>query len=200
MKKIILFVAVILSPLASAKWLSTDKTDEITGERTLSAFSYEYGQDEYIGIRCDVSNDSKKVMLTFDVDAALGTPRTEVDLFVKVDDNQPVSLRGRLFTNSYRSGYVRSNDKTELDISKLIAQMISGKKAYVKVQNDRRSEVINFNVGLSGFTAKTKKLLSLCSFKPVAKEMSVEDKARLKDIADQFEKLQLEKDAILSKY
>lgn len=201
MKKTILpIAALLLSTVANAEWLTSDNTDAITGERTVSAFSYIYKQDESIGVRCDVSGDKKSIMLTFDADDALGTPRTNVDMFVKVDDNQPISFRGRLYTNSYRAGYVDASGDSEADVSKLLAQMIAGNKAYVKIQNDRRSEVVNFNVSLSGFTAKSKKALSACSFNPKAKEMTPEDKARLSEISSELKKLQSEKTAILSKY
>ncbi|EKO3439978.1 hypothetical protein V9J75_000928 [Vibrio fluvialis] len=201
MKRTMFFIAaLLLSPVASAKWLTSDSTDKITGERTVSAFSYIYKQDESIGIRCDVTSDQRQLMLTFDSDSALGTPRTDVDIFVKVDDNQPISFRGRLYTNSYRSGYVRADNKIEADVSKLIAQMLAGNKAYVKIQNDRRSEVVNFSVSLTGFTASSKQTISACGFNPKAKEITPEDKARLSGIELELKKLQSEKDSILSKY
>ncbi|XAG09885.1 hypothetical protein NM432_18525 (plasmid) [Vibrio metschnikovii] len=201
MKKTMLSIAVfLLSPIASAEWLKSDSTDKITGERTVSSFSYKYKKEERIGIRCDVTSDQRQLMLTFASDSALGTPRTEVEMFVKVDDNLPINFRGRLFTNSYRSGYVRADDKTEADVSKLVAQMLAGNKAYVKLQNDSRSEVVNFTVSLIGFTASSKQTISACGFKPRAKEITPEDKARLSEIAVELKELQSEKDTILSKY
>ncbi|WP_163392968.1 hypothetical protein [Enterovibrio norvegicus] len=192
--------ALLLSPVASAKWLNTDSNDKITGERLVSAFSYVYKKDESIGIRCDISDEKQQFMLTFDSDNALGTPRKNVDMFVKVDDNQPISFRGRLYTNSYRSGYVSANDKTEANIKKLVAQMIAGHKAYVKIQNDRRSEIVNFTVGLSGFTATSKQTISVCGLNPEANKITQKNKARLSEIAVELKKLQSEKSAILSKY
>ncbi|HIF5618499.1 hypothetical protein CGH86_13990 [Vibrio parahaemolyticus] len=201
MKRTILpIAALLLSTVVHAEWLNTDNTDEITGKRTVSAFSYVYKQDESIGVRCDVSDNKKSIMLTFNADNAFGTPRTNVDMFVKVDDNQPISFRGQLYTNSYRAGYVNASGETEADVSKLLAQMIAGNKAYVKIQNDRRSEIVDFNVSLSGFTAKSKKALSACSFNPKAREITPEDKARLSEISSELKKLQSEKTAILSKY
>lgn len=78
--------------------------------------------------------------------------------------------------------------------------MIAGSKAYVKIQNDRRLEIVDFNVSLSGFTAKSKKTLSACSFNPKAREITAEDKARLSEISSELKKLRPEKTAIRSKY
>ncbi|MEQ6344001.1 hypothetical protein [Vibrio cyclitrophicus] len=198
--KMLPMVLVLISPLVSAKWLNTDNTDEITGKRTVSSFSYRYQQDESVGVRCDVSGSSTDVLLTFDVDKALGTPNTEIDMFVKVDDNQPIQFRGRLYSNSYRSGFVRLNSQTDSKINKLLTQMIAGNKAFVKVQNDRRSEIVDYSVSLSGFTASSKKVISTCSLNPKAVAMSNDDKARLDEINKTILKLNSEKRSILAKY
>ncbi|ELB2153471.1 hypothetical protein QNZ88_004786 [Vibrio parahaemolyticus] len=51
MKRTILpIAALLLSTVVHAEWLNTDNTDEITGKRTVSAFSYVYKQDESIGV------------------------------------------------------------------------------------------------------------------------------------------------------
>ncbi|CAH1554743.1 hypothetical protein [Vibrio owensii] len=201
MKTKMLSIALMLaSPLVSAKWLNTDNTDEISERRTLSAFSYKYQQEESIGVRCDISNGKKETLLTFDVDSALGVPNTEVDMFVKVDDNKPIKFRGRLYSNSYRSGFVRMNDKTGVQISKLLAQMIAGNRAFVKIQNDRRSEIVDYSVSLSGFTSSSNKTLSACDLNPKAVEMKAADKDRLSEINEAIKKLNSEKEAILSKY
>ncbi|WP_153448266.1 invasion associated locus B family protein [Vibrio algicola] len=191
---------VLISQCASANWLNSDNTDAITEGRTISVFSYKYKQDETIGLRCDVSAEGEEALITFDADSVLGVPNTQVDMFVKVDDNKPIKFRGRLYSNSYTSGFVRANDKTESQFNKLVAQMTSGNKAIVKIQNDRRSEIVNFNVSLSGFTAKSKKVLSVCKLNSKAIEISAEDKVRLKEINIELEKLGSEKDSILSKY
>ncbi|HIF6190226.1 TPA: hypothetical protein ACX3IO_005250 [Vibrio parahaemolyticus] len=71
MKRTILpIAALLLSTVVHAEWLNTDNTDEITGKRTVSAFSYVYKQDESIGVRCDVSDNKKSIMLTFNADNA----------------------------------------------------------------------------------------------------------------------------------
>ncbi|PSV47299.1 hypothetical protein [Photobacterium indicum] len=183
---------------ATAKWLTTDNTDAITGERTVSAFYYQYKLEKNIGIRCDVNGGDKDIMLTFDTDSALATPRSNVEVFIKVDDNAPVKLSGSLYTNSYRSGYV--NDSTKNNLSKIFAQMIAGNNAYIKIQNDRRSEVVNFKVNLSGFTSKSKKALSACDFNPKSKSMTKDDKDRLVKIDAEIRKLQTEKTTIKAKY
>jgi len=215
--RIILVLAVFLTLTANTYgseriWSSSTKKDEFTNETRYTAtgdagdfFTYGGGKSfsrrigVSFGIRCDVSSDGEKqFMLTFRVDEALDTPSSPADVFLKVDDNAPFEFSGRLFSNSYRSGYVPMRSSNREDIEKWVAQGIAGYKMSVRVQDERRSEIQNYPVLLTGFTKHTAETLHACNVSPRESSMRNSDRDRLKEIESQIQKLERERSKILS--
>lgn len=203
MKKFALIILYALSAGVQADWYSRDNTDQITGQHTVSAFynNYYYGDNSVsLGVRCDESTSIRRLSVTFDAGSAIDVPRSEINMFVKVDKNPPISLKGHLYTNSYSAGYVQITDEIQNDTNKLITQMINGYEAYVKLQDDDLSNIQDFYIDLKGFTAKSKKTLNTCEFTPNSQKMNEADKNRLAQIDTKIKMLQKEKADIQAKY
>jgi len=156
-------------------WSSRSENDAFTNEITHTAtgdsgsfsslanrsFVRRDGYD--FGVRCDVAQDGEKdFMLTFTVDGALATPSSRAYVYVKVDENAPIELIGKLFSNSYRSGYVLMNSTNQEKIEKFVAQGIAGNKLMIRVHDERRSEIEDYLVMLKGFTKHTAKAANAC--------------------------------------
>ena len=194
------FYLLLLVSSSSYGWDRTTDTDMVTNVKTLTTFGYDHYRNNSLGVRCDVKGSRQEIMVTFLAEKPIDVPQSEVDFFVKVDNNELISFTARLFSNSYSSGYVSAAGSDKSDINKLIKQMRKGNTAHVRVQNTRRSEIINYNVDLNGFTNWSKETLGACGFGKQKIEMSAEDKNRLRRINEEIESLSAEKKAILSKY
>ncbi|MGO1297254.1 MAG: hypothetical protein ACTMIA_08080 [Vibrio sp.] len=196
-------------------WYSSSNKDNFTNETTYSAYGqagsdykFDSGQKTFMGrsgysfgIRCDVSKSGgKDFMLTFSVDDVLATPNSDAYIYVKVDENNPIEFVGRLYTNSYKSGFVRLNLTNRSNIEKFVAQSISGKKMSVRVHDERRSDIENFSVLLRGFTRYTAETLKACGIVASQSPLSKKDRLRIKEIYKKISELEKEKSNILSKY
>jgi len=198
-----------LNCYADETWYTLSKTDEFTGEKTTSTYAYA-GYESYLdkewvtsydtkfGLRCDVStNGDQMLILTFSVPSAIATPSSAVDMMVKVDEEQPVSLVGSLYTNSYDSGYVPIKSGNKVAVERLIDQLKKGRLALVRVSNERRSEIVDMKIRLAGFTKETSNTLSACGFG--GSTLSDEDKEKLRVIDAEIKRLTAEKAKILGK-
>jgi len=201
------------SSILDEVWSSRSEKDEFTNEMTYTAtgdsggfftfagktsFSRRDGYD--FGVRCDVAQDGEKdFMLTFTVGSSLATPSSRAYLYTKVDDNAPIELIGKLFSNSYRSGYVLMNSTNQEKIEKLVAQGIAGNKLTVRVHDERRSEIEDYFVMLKGFTKHTAKAVNACGVGRREHSLTDADRGRLEEIDQLIRKLEREKSEILSK-
>ncbi|GGY87829.1 hypothetical protein [Shewanella fodinae] len=183
-----------------ADWDKTNNTDTITNVHTLSVTGTDYYQNNSVGLRCDISGNVKRLMVTYSLEKVINVPNSEVDFYLKVDENDVIYLESKLYSNSYDSGYVRSDDYNSKYITKLIKQMISGNFVVIKVKNKDSSEVIDYKVDLKNFTNFSKDTLSACDYYKNKKKITVEDKNRLNDIDKNIDRLKSEKESILSKY
>lgn len=196
-------------------WYSSSNKDEFTNEITYSAYG-QAGSDYKLssrkttfmsrsgysfGVRCDISKSGNKdFMLTFSVDNAIATPNSSVAVFVKVDENDPISLSGKLYSNSYESGFVRLTSGNKSLLEKLVSQGVAGSKMSVRIQDSRKSSIENYSVLLRGFTKHTKEALKACGVSGREEEMKGSDKKRLIEIESKIKELEQEKKNILSKY
>lgn len=194
------FYLLLLVSSSSYGWDRTTDTDMVTNVKTLTTFGYDQYRNNSLGVRCDVKGNYHDMMVTFLAVRPIDVPQSEVDFFIKVDNNDLIPFTAKLYSNSYSSGYVSLNEFYKNDINKLVLQMRRGNTAYIRVQNKRRSEIVNFNVDLKGFTNWSKETLAACNFDKNKKEMSAEDKKRINQIEARIIELGQEKDSILSKY
>lgn len=197
------------SSIADELWYSHSEIDDFSGEKSHNTYSYSVYQSDYFegwqknyekefGLRCDVSKvGDQDFMLTFSVPSAIATPRSAVEMMIKVDDQEPLSFEGNLFSNSYQSGYILMSSKNETNIAELITKMKAGSLALVRVNDLRNSEIVDMKISLKGFTKSSKDALSACGISGLA--LSAEDLKRLQDIEGKIQKLAAEKKSILEK-
>ncbi|MBY8008215.1 hypothetical protein KW471_07890 [Vibrio fluvialis] len=148
-----------------------------------------------IGLRCD-ENKTKDLMLIFNVKDTIATPNSNVVLQLKSDNNPPLSFNGRLFSNSYRGGYIKLSETNSNDFSKAINQFKKSNNLKVRISDIRKSSVIDYEVSLSGFTKTSKKLLTKCygNVKPEKNSYLI----RIDEINKQIKALEKEKEELLS--
>lgn len=196
-------------------WHSSNEKDGFTNATTYSSYGLA-GSDHQlsngqwlfnnkagysIGLRCDVSADgSKDFMLTFRVDSSLATPNSDAYVYLKVDSNQPLDFLGRLYSNSYRSGFVRMTPDNRSGLHSFISQAKAGKTLSVRVHDKRRSDIEDYSVLLRGFTQHTAQALNACGVTPEGQSMGQQDQARLREIEAQLKALESEKAEILSRH
>lgn len=138
-------------------WTFDQETDEFTGEKRVWAAAAGRKRDRWggttlhrLGVECRDGGFS----LTFST-GVVAAPSSEVLLYVKVDNNEPIQFDARLYRNSYESGYA------DIPVTHpIVEQMKAGRLARVRV--DAQTEIVDWSVSLRGFTASSKRVLSDC--------------------------------------
>lgn len=146
------------------KWRVYEWSSESTGTRTMSSKAGEYIETgnfltlhRYFGLRCDQKEGSKTLLFIFDVGEPVAEPQSDVSVIVKIDDEKPIDIGGRMFTGSYEAGYVRY---TSLMHSDLLNQMKAGDKLSVQVRSP--TSRASYKVSLIGFTAANTPIIEMC--------------------------------------
>ncbi|WP_104399080.1 hypothetical protein [Vibrio penaeicida] len=221
MNKTLFLLLALLSFGASAydpmqAWYKSEKTDEFSGEITYSAYGvagyyseatkyskarYRSDFDHTFGVRCDVDKSGEQnFMIKFNGKSALATPNTRVNLAIKIDENAPIYFDAKLFSNSYRAGFVRMNEENKKKVETLISQARAGYKIRVRANDRAKSDFTEFTASLRGFTKMTAKTLKACDVGGNSRKMSEEDLNRLKEIAQEIIALEKEKARLEAKY
>lgn len=168
MKKLLSASLLALSSVVSAydyNWESYDAVDDMTDLHQYTAITYADKEDsnrikEYeFGVRCDVVGKEKMFIFFFSGPDVISTPNSRMTVKVKIDSNDVLDYKGRMFTNSYQSGFMYPIDA---DTSKLVSQMRKGNNMKVRIANIRRSNIVNYSVSLSGFSKESATAVKLC--------------------------------------
>lgn len=167
MKTMILIVTVfsVLPSAATAltygDWHASSEKDDFTEEVTYSMFSFGKPEPRYgyfsLGIRCDVNklgdNMNWELMFTVASPTALDTPNSNFTALFKIDSNDPMEFKFRLFSNSYKSGFLVVNGHNASELSTFLSQMRSGRTVKIRLINEDRSDIVNYEVSLNGVSA-----------------------------------------------
>ena len=155
-------VAIILlvtgtAAVAEGSWVNTKSVDEFTNKTS------------YIVRRIVVGGYSSRYVRSFGFECRDGDPyfTASYDQFihfanqtfvmlVKIDDNDLIKVPMRMWSNSTDSGY----SLDERAIRQLVTQMKAGSKLIWRV--DTSSDRLQGELGLNGFTAKSKQFIDAC--------------------------------------
>ncbi|MBL4763970.1 MAG: hypothetical protein JKX67_01610 [Colwellia sp.] len=138
--------------------------DAMTDTSTTEQRVY-FGADKYLGFRCDVSPTQKEFFLTFGSGDAIATPNnSNVKLKIRVDSGKVYEVKGRMYSNSYRSGTIKDFPK------ELLTEIKSGTRLLVNIYSYKElkervfffltgSEVISEVQKACGITSNATKLV-----------------------------------------
>ena len=103
----ILVILFAISPLSAfAEFKSNDWNDEMSDTKTIER--YVRASTDRFGFRCDIDAKGKDFMLTFASDDSIATPNSTVEIKIRIDKGEVHNLKGKLYSNSYKSGLIRT--------------------------------------------------------------------------------------------
>ena len=160
----------LIAPIALAEHVATygntmlsDEVDEFTGNRRISTMAMGRPGSTQVLLICRIvpSTDVKSLSLGFGVDEPIAAPGSDVIIYLRVDQNEPIGgLYAQMFPTSYEGAFMMVQGKLTHD---LIAQMKAGDTLKVRFQGT--INIVEYAVSLSGFTKASAAVLKACDYK-----------------------------------
>ncbi len=184
MKTIIIYLlplsAYFASFVAIAEFKKNEWEDEMNDQKVIELYtnglSYSYNR---FGFRCDLGkNGSSDFMLTFYSVNHVSTPNGKVTLKMRIDDGEPFKLNGRTYTNSYKSGIVRTDDLS------LIEKLKSGNQVLIEFYSYNQLKQKG-KFSLKGSSAALAETAGLCG---LSSNLSGETVKRIKELERERDK------------
>ncbi|MCK6263949.1 hypothetical protein KP803_11775 [Vibrio sp. ZSDE26] len=156
-KLVILVTALLASHSVSAAFKSNNWSDEMNDVKVYEQYTSNRGSS--IGFRCDVQKGKyKDFMLTFASKENVATPSNgRVAIKMRVDDGEVYNLKGKTFSNSYKSGVIKSFPES------LLNSIRSGNKLLVNIHVYNQLKM-NQSFSLSGSAKALKETADRCDF------------------------------------
>ncbi|EGQ9921460.1 TPA: hypothetical protein JG855_004584 [Vibrio parahaemolyticus] len=156
-KLVVLVSALLASQSASAAFKSNNWSDEMNDVKVYEQYTSNRGSS--IGFRCDVQKGKHKdFMLTFASKENVATPSNgRVEIKMRVDDGEVYNLKGKTYSNSYKSGVIRNIPES------LLNSIRSGNKLLVNIHVYNQLKM-NQSFSLSGSAKALQQTADRCDF------------------------------------
>jgi hypothetical protein len=156
-KKIVILSTILLSTYSWAAFKANNWSDDMNDVKIYEQYTSSNGSS--IGFRCDIKKGKKKdFMMTFDSRDNVATPsNSKIKIKMRVDSGEVFHLKGRTYSNSYKSGMMQDIPE------KLLKSIKQGNKLLVNIYVYDRLE-LNQNFSLSGSSKALSMTADKCDF------------------------------------
>ncbi|MGF1750984.1 hypothetical protein [Vibrio cionasavignyae] len=199
-------IALLITPLlafptvALATWFNEhniDKFDRVETHRAWGFGSLIGNEFTTYGIRCDNRN---KLLITLGFATELDERNAKIDVIFKIDQHDPLTLEGQLFSNSTKEGFVRVTKHNMALVNQVVMQSKQGHAIHIRASNKQQSQFIEYSVPLIGFTRFSHSTREACGIGVTRLEMTPQDKATLSELKQKLSEIKQEIAELEAKY
>ena len=138
-------------------WSSRNITDDFSGESSVTVYrvgDYGFSGKHSVVVSLTCGNGQPNFEISFN--RFINFASQPFELLVRVDDNDPIRMPMRTYSNSTEAGYTSDLGK----IASLFVQMKAGTE--MKWRTDTSSDRLQGSIGLNGFTGKSVEFANSC--------------------------------------